>query len=237
MNTELAQVVEAAYSAFKADKPHDLGVCHRCCMEKWIEDDFLNYAPRELPLNYIKDWYFGAVAGGDGIVVHKEIAQYVIPKVLELLAKGKEPASVGDEVVLQRLDAGNKDRWSDSQNAVLQSYKTAYLNSLRDKDVGSMIDDVLCTFANAGFEASEMTTELMKWSDVELVSKLWLDWISWGKPNIWRTAFWDENTSNAKHVTQWYHSPELQQKAERVTLAENVTPEEKTKAQAVLWLI
>ncbi|WGI22381.1 hypothetical protein [Amylibacter sp. IMCC11727] len=236
MTPELARTVEAAYVAFKCLPPEDLGVCHRCCMEEWIEDDFLNHNPRDLRANYISDWYFAAVTAAGGVVAHKGISEFVMPRVLELLAEGKDPATVGEEVVLERLGAGLTDRWSKTQNATLEDFKCAYLDSLIN-DKGRMLDDVLCMFVNAGFDPTSLTDRLLGWNPRDLIEILHKDWVRWGKPSIWRTAFWDEKTMQAKQVMEWYHSNQLRNHITEYAAQHSDDAELSSKANAILRLI
>ncbi len=223
LSPKLGQIVEEAYHVFACPPPPDLGVCQFCCMYPEIETDFLNHSPRELTEAYIRDWYFAAVAGENGRVVHKPIANWVMPRVLEMLAQGAEPASVGDEVVLQRLAAGDSTRWNDNQNHVLERFQWAYIDNLPNCDDRVMLDDVLCMFALAGFETPPLTDHLMGWSDAALVNTLWRDWVSiYNHRSIWRTAFWEANELPAQHIWNWYLSEDLQERMTRIALDDEV---------------
>ncbi|MFM7444285.1 MAG: hypothetical protein ACKO2N_10310, partial [Tabrizicola sp.] len=104
----LNAAIDEAWRVFDMPAPATTGVCEHCCMDPKIEADFLRQKARDLPLAYVRDWYF--VAFTDDIN-HTHVAWF-LPRVLELLADGKEVASVGDEVAFQRLPrTGFPDRW------------------------------------------------------------------------------------------------------------------------------
>ena len=54
------EIIEEAYRVFAYPKPKSIEVCERCCMDPDIEADFFNPPVRELPLSYVRDWYFAA---------------------------------------------------------------------------------------------------------------------------------------------------------------------------------
>ncbi|GGE48922.1 hypothetical protein [Actibacterium pelagium] len=238
LSPELGAIIEQAYRLFACPPPPDLGVCQGCCMWPEIEADFLNHAPRDLTEAYVRDWYFAAVASKDGLIVHKPIACWIMPRVLEILAKGQEVASVGDEVVLQRLAAGDSDRWSADQNALLTRFKEAYLDLIPQRCDHVMLDDALCMFALAGFAAPAMTDQIMGWSDEVLTQVLHQDWIgSCIRPSIWRTAFWEANSDAAQHVWNWYLSDALLERMIKIALAEDLPDEICQKASEVERLL
>lgn len=238
LSSELGRIVEEAYDLFACPPPPDLGVCRFCCMSPEIETDFLNHGPRDLPDSYVADWYFAAVAGKDGVVVHKPIANWIMPKVLDMLARGAEPAYVGDEVVLQRLAAGQQERWSQSQIALLHRFQWAYIDQLPDRDSCVMLDDVMCMFALAGFDTKPMTDRVMSWQDETLVGVLWRNWINtYNSASIWRTAFWEANAPPAQHVWNWYLSEELLDRVTRAALDDNLSDNVKRQAAAVEQVI
>ncbi len=62
-------------------------------MDPAIEADFLKRAARDLPDAYVRDWFFAAYDSG---ITHAHVAWF-LPRVLEMLAAGKDVAIVGNE--------------------------------------------------------------------------------------------------------------------------------------------
>lgn len=202
-NNPLFEVVSDAYQAFACEKPSTLGVCKQCCMDRHIEKDFLVPAIGDLPDDYVREWFFAAVADD----FNHSVWMYLLPRVLELLAIGKDVSVIGIEVSLSRFPTGDASYWTAPQMEVLLRFQRLYLESGRFSE-GSLLDDVICMFANASFPIDGILTDIWRWSDERLVTQLWTDWCEWTINNeIWITTFW-ENEFNEK-VWSWYTSPEI----------------------------
>jgi len=140
-------LIEQAYGVFHYPKPTSTEVCIRCCMTPEIEDDFFNPVIRQLPLRYVRDW-FQAAYNPPGIA--KGTWAYLLPRVLEILAAGEEPASVGIEVSLSRFQTGNRANWSNREWKVLDRFQRDFLRGKVERGSDAM-DDVLCMFRLAGW--------------------------------------------------------------------------------------
>ncbi len=81
------ELIEEAYRVFESPKPTETGVCVKCCMDGKIEADFFTPPIRDMPLHYIQDWYHGAY---DPEGVPKAVWEYLLPRILELLAGGED---------------------------------------------------------------------------------------------------------------------------------------------------
>ncbi|MBA3909579.1 MAG: hypothetical protein C0524_06750 [Rhodobacter sp.] len=104
----LKAAIDEAWRVFDIPAPATTGVCVNCCMDPEIEADFLKRKARDLPLEYVRDWYFAAFTDA---ISHSHVAWF-LPRVMELLADGHEFAPAGDEVAFMRLPlTGFPDRW------------------------------------------------------------------------------------------------------------------------------
>lgn len=205
-------LIEQAFEVFDYPKPMQTGVCQNCCMYPEVEKDFLNPDIRDLPLHYVRDWFFAAFEG-EGI--SRRTWGYLLPRILEILAAGEDPASVAREVSLSRFETGVRAHWSEAEWAVLDQFQRAYLE--REKIPNSdYLDDTICMFGLAGWPLQGLLDQVTSWSDEVLVNRFWHDWCK-GRPSIWITAFWDEE--GQKTVRQYYSSPELTERIEAYALA------------------
>ncbi len=226
----LEDVVEGAYSAFNVPKPKSLGVCKNCCMYPKVEADFLNPAIRNLPDHYLQDWFFAAA----DIPLDKDIWAYLLPRVLDSLAQGKEPATVGIEVSLSRFPTGDPDQWSEEQWHVLDRFHRLFIDHQKTNKE-DFLDDILCMFGEARFSAEVSLNTLNAWSDEELTQKLWQDWCAIGRHGIWTTAFWEDEAHTP--IYHWFRSELLLDRLMRFGLSQNITPEMLQKVSQVTAVI
>ena len=181
-------IIEDAYRVFAGPKPVALEVCEGCCMEAEIEADFFRPDIEDLPLHYLRDWFFAAC---DPKGVSKGLWRYLLPRILEVLAVGEEPASVGMEVSLYRYRTGVADNWSDAEWDVLDRFQRAYLaRAILGEDASDFLDDTLCMFGIAGWPAPDLTAQVAEFPDDVLARRFWADWCR-GRPSVWINAFWD----------------------------------------------
>lgn len=199
--------IENAYRAFDLPKPAQTGVCVGCCMEPEIERDFFTPAIRELPLEYVRDWFFAA-SGPD---LARDTWGYLLPRVLEVLAAGEYPATVGLEVSLSRFPTGEKHRWSEAQWSVLDRFQRQYLHHYALTS-DEFLDDALCMFGNANWPLDDLFAQVAAWPDELLAERLWRDWCQGGNHSIWLTAFW--TVEGSKRAYAFYTSLAL---GERMT--------------------
>ena len=75
---------------------------------------------------------------------------------LDLLAQQEELTLVGTEVTLRRFGTGDKSRWSDAENELIDSYTQLYLDASHQHDT---LDEVLCMFSSAGHKAQDLMKE------------------------------------------------------------------------------
>ena len=228
-NSPFFDVIQDAYAVFDYDKPSATGVCVQCCMEPEIEERFFRPDIAEMPLHYVRDWFFAACNPG----LSKRIWGYLLPRVLELLACDQEPASVGLEVTLSRFPTGNRQQWSEAEWEVLDRFQRLYLvqsmNSRRD-----YLDDVLCMFGNAGWPLEDLFSQITDLPDEMIVGRLWSDWCI-GRPSVWITAFWEGGGNTA--AFSFYTSKAMRDRMERIALDEVTDLELAEKAMEVASVI
>lgn len=146
----LAPLVEEAYRLFKRPAPPGDGVCE-CCMEPEIKARFLQWPVRDIPLHDLRDWYFAAPEVPFPIVTMR----WLLPRILDGLARGEELASVGHEVVLHRLtSAGFPDDWKDDEVELINRFGAALAEAVASGRYGGdrfmELDECLCMLALGG---------------------------------------------------------------------------------------
>lgn len=198
-------VIDEAYRVFACPPPPTTGVCEHCCMYPEIERDFFKPPIRELPLYYLRDWFFAACSPP----LDKAVWQYLLPRVLEVLAAGEEPASVGLEVSLNRYPTGDRRCWTDDQWRVLERFRTLYLEDFA-RTGEAYLDDAVCMFGEAGWPLAALFEQMTGWSDTLLAERLWHDWCQYGRRSIWITAFWQQPGNT--RAFEFYTSRELYQR-------------------------
>lgn len=227
-------LIEEAYCVFDYPKPTSTEVCIRCCMTPEIEDDFFNPQIRELPLQYVQDW-FGAAY--DPPEIAKGTWAYLLPRILEILAAGEDPASVGIEVSLRRFETGNRAKWSLKEWEVLDRFQRDFLR--RKVESGrDALDDVLCMFRLAGWPLTDLLDQVDSVPTPLLAERLWRDWCAGcgpGREDVWITAFW-ESPDNSK-VYEFYTSLIMRDRFSSLALSDDVDRELAEKAMAVAAVI
>jgi hypothetical protein len=228
------EIISDAYHAFAGPKPKSIEVCENCCMYPDIEADFFNPPIRELPLEYVRDWYFAAYQPPG---VAKETWSYLLPRILEILATGEQVSSIGFEVSLSRFQTGDRANWSTRQWTVLDRFQRAFL----DREIRRMnecLDDFVCMFALAGWPLDDLLAQIEAASDEELALRFWNDWVrdhAPGREGIWITAFWE--SSGNSEVYDFYTSQALHDRMTAVALDDATDPELAAKAFAVASVI
>lgn len=205
---------------FDMPTPATTGVCENCCMDPEIEANFLKQKPRDLPLPYVRDWYFAAFTDD---ISHNHVA-WLLPRVLELLADGKEVASVGDEVAFQRLPrTGFPDRWPERQVAAINRFALAYLEMKLAADPPlswGQLDYLLCMFGEGGIDIGPLMRRLDELSDDDLADLLHRTWIYAQAGSIPFDAFWSREPARSM-AWGWYTSATLMERMERAAMAGN----------------
>ena len=225
------EIIEEAYRVFKYPTPASIEVCQKCCMDAKIEADFFNPPIHELPLEYVRDWYFAAYDPATGVA--KATWAYLLPRLLEILASGEDVADVGFEVSLSRFDTGNPKNWSQAEWSVLDRFRRKLLQH-RIEDTKDLLDDVICMFRLAGWPLNDLTAQVEAASSEVLALRLWNDWCSWqapGRESIWVTAFW--NSPDNSNILVFYTSDGLYEKMASLALNDDTEPELAAKASAV----
>lgn len=228
------EIVEEAYHAFACPKPKSTEVCENCCMDPAIEADFFNPPIRNLPLEYLRDWYFAAYQP-PGIA--KETWTYLLPRVLEVLAAGEEVSNIGFEVSLSRFETGNRANWSARQWSVLDRFQRAFL----DREIRrphEFLDDFVCMFGLAGWSLKNLIAQIESASTEQLAERFWNDWCRGhvpGREAIWITAFW-KSPHNAE-IYDFYSSQALHERMSALALDGEADPELAAKAFAVASVI
>ncbi len=223
-------IIEDAYQVFCYDTPSSTEVCVGCCMDREIEADFFSPPIRDLPLHYLQDWYFAAY---DPSGVSKRTWGYLLPRVLEVLAAGDDPAMVGLEVSLNRFQTGVRENWSDAEWAVLNRFQRAYLE--RSMSQGEdYLDDILCMFGLAGWPLQELFDQVSAFPDELLVRRFHRDWCL-GRPTIWITAFWERSGNTA--AFEFYTSRRMYERFEMLAFDPETNPDLAEKAMQVASVI
>jgi hypothetical protein len=184
-------LIEEAYRVFDYPKPSSTEVCQHCCMDSKIEAAFFNPPIRQLPLEYVRDWYGAAYDPKTGIA--KTTWAYLLPRLLEILATDEDLGGAGLEVSLSRFDTGNSKNWSIKEWAVLDRFQRMFLHH-RIGNTKEFLDDVVCMFKLGGWALDDLTDQVEAAPSEKLAARLWNDWYAGcapGRENIWVTAFWD----------------------------------------------
>lgn len=187
-NHPLFETVQDAYNIFRQG-PTEHAVCD-CCMSSKVRADFFKHGQRNLPLEYINDWFFAAA----DIPMKQAQWRFVLPRILEVLASGNEPSSTGYEVSLSRFPTGDANCWNKEEWQILERFRYLFLEQISEPD-SEFLDDYICMFANAGWPCRDLFKQVFSWSNEVLTLRLWNDWCSWGKLSaVWITTFWDSTS-------------------------------------------
>jgi len=227
-------LIDQAYRVFACPKPESIGVCERCCMDREIEADFFSSPIRQLPLRYVRDWYFAAYQPPG---VPKETWAYLLPRILEILAFGEDVGSAGIEVSLSRYETGNPDNWSTREWAVIDQFQRAFLTH-KIEHGDDRLDDVLCMFGLAGWSLGDLIDQVRLIDDATLAERFWNDWCHDhvpGREGIWVTAFWEGSANST--LFEFYASKELHVRMAKLALADGTEPSLSERAAAVASVI
>lgn len=214
----LTAAIAGAWQAFDLPAPLTTGVCQGCCMDPQIEADFLRKAARDLPSDYIRDWYFAAYDEG---LRHAHVAWF-LPRVMEMLAAGEDVAAVGNQVALGRLPlTGFPDRWPERQAQAVQGFALAYFDALIHGDLPPAqldLDGTLCMFGEGGVDLAPLLALLDDLPDADLVDLLHAAWVYCGHGRIGFDAFWSREPARSL-AWAWYTSDALRDRMEKAALA------------------
>lgn len=228
------EIIDEAYRVFRCPKPKSIEVCENCCMAATIEADFFRPQIRELPIEYVRDWFFAAYQPPG---VAPETWTYLLPRILEILAAGEEVSSAGFEVSLNRFETGNPANWTAQRWSVLNRFQRAFL----DREIrrpNDFLDDFVCMFGLAGWDLDGLVTQIESASDKELAERFWHDWVQHrapGREGIWITAFWKSHANST--MFDFYTSKRLHDRMTALALSDQTDPELAAKASAVASVI
>jgi hypothetical protein len=216
----LKAAIDEAWRVFDMPAPATPGVCEHCCMDPKIEVNFLKRPARDLPLEYVRDWYFAAFTDD---ISHNHVAWF-LPRVMELLADGQDVASVGNEVAFSRLPrTGFPDRWPERQVAAIDRFALAYLEMklATDPPMGwGELDYLLCMFGEGGIDIGPLLKRLDALADADLTTLLYATWFHADSGSIPFDAFWSREPAKSMAWT-WYTSAHLLARMEQAALAGN----------------
>ncbi|MGL5008895.1 MAG: hypothetical protein ACRC6I_03375 [Paracoccaceae bacterium] len=216
----LETAIEHAWRVFDLPAPATTGVCVHCCMDRAIEADFLRRKARDLPDHYIRDWYFAAY---DNSMTHDHVAWF-LPRVMEMLAAGKEIAMVGQEVVLSRLPfAGYPDQWSHQEVTAVNRFALAFLEAKLVEKTRSRFQDIdswLCMIGQGGIDVAPLLRRMDAMTDDDLAALLHGEWFISGLGYLPNNAFWSVEPAKTL-VRNWYTSSALAERMERAAMAGN----------------
>lgn len=228
-------IIEEAYRVFDYPKPNSIEVCRHCCMDAEIEADFFHPPIRQLPLEYVRDWFSAAYDPARGVA--KATWAYLLPRLLEILATGEDVADVGFEVSLSRFDTGNPENWLAQEWAVLDRFQRRFLH-YRIEAGDEFLDDAICMFKLAGWRLDDLMEQVESAPRETLAFRFWNDWYAGrasGQGSIWVTTFW--NGPDKARIGDFYRSDGLYRRMETLALDDNVDPELAAKASAVANLM
>lgn len=225
-----AGIIADAYRVFSGPTPTDTEVCQGCCMDAEIERDFFVPPIEELPLDYLRDWYFAAYRDAG---ISKTIWAYLLPRVMEVLAVGQDACIYGPEVTLSRYTTASTSPWSAAEWDVIDRFQRAYLDrEMRDGSEG--LDATLCMFAKSGWALDDLFAQILTCEDCVLVNRLHRAWCR-GTPYIWLTAFWSR--TQKEEVMAHYTSSVLAKRMETIVLNDDTPPDTMEKALTLMDVI
>ena len=188
-------------------------------MDPAIAADFFKPEIRDLPVNYLRDW-FGAAFSPDG--VSRDVWTYLLPRILEVLAAGGEVSNTGIELVLARFETGKADQWNPDQWSVLDRFQRQYLRAgsvTAESWPRPTLDDVLCMFRRGGWPLDGLLSQAEELPDPALAERLWQDWCDYRSAGgtIDLSPFW--RNSERDIVYGFYTSEGLRSRMEALALA------------------
>ena len=178
-------------------------------MHPEVEARLLNWPVREIPLDDLRDWYFAASDNP----FPRPVMKWFLPRILELIADGRELASVGHEVALRRLhDSGFPADWPDAAVDLVNRFavtlavttvvcpKTA-AHPIEDR---ATLDETLCLLGQGGVDMALVLAKLDTLPTEVLAGAFGRDWALMGH-EISINAFWESGPAKDM-VLGWYTS-------------------------------
>ncbi len=217
---ELASLIEEGYALFEAPRPPAHGCCENCCMYAQVEARLLDWPVRAIPEDDLRDWYFAASDNP----FPRAVMKWFLPRVLHLVAEGRELASVGHEVVLRRLhDSGFPQEWPEAVVDFMTRYATVLMlitvhcpktfdDSPADRPADHpadrpVMDEMLCMLGQGGVDLVPVLAQLDALPIETLAAAFSRDW-SLNRREIVVNAFWESGPAKDL-VYGWYSSESL----------------------------
>lgn len=216
---ELYELIEDAYRVFSYPKPKSVEVCESCCMVPEIVADFFNSPIRELPFDYLRDWYAAAYSPRG---VSKKLWGHFLPRIFEILALDQNPSDCGVELIFQRFETGNPKHWNKSEWDVIDRFQQAILRRSLSSDQ-ICLEEALCMFALGGWNIHDLLAQVLDYPTETLVKEFAKHW---GREygDMTGTPFWESEAEET--VIAFYTSRQMYDKLYAFILEEetNTTP-------------
>lgn len=200
----LTAALAAAWRVFDRPAPADLAVCTACCMDAALADEIRATPARSLSLHHLSEWLAAAFDNGAG----REVLLWLLPRMFDFLAEGREISHLGPEVTFVRLRAtGFPDRWPQAEADAVQDFCLALFE--RKLAGRGAIDPWLCMIAGSGLNIRPFLERLWALPDPDLAALLHAGWSApEGAGRIAFTPFWADVPARAE-VWAWYTAPDL----------------------------
>jgi hypothetical protein len=213
----LRAAIDEAWRVFDIPAPQDLGVCTGCCMDPALAAEMQATPARELSERHVLEWY-GAAFTSDPTFGQ---VTWFLPRVLEMLADGKEVAHVGEEVAFARLPlTGFPGRWPERQVAAINCFALAHLDMKLVADPPldwGELDRMLCMFGQGGIDMGPLLARLDALPDRDLAAILHQSWYYFKSGSIPVNAFWSRQPAKSQ-VWGWYTSKALMERMARAAM-------------------
>lgn len=198
LSEELEALVREGYARLTVPSPSEVGVCTDCCMSPETARAMLATPVRDMPERMVREWY-AAAYGTDAGLGH---LYWLLPRVLDLLAQGREVATVGNEVVFRGCGETAPIRdWPEARRDLVTRFAAALVEarlSLERPD----LDAQFCMFSQGGMDLRPILDRLDATPAEWLAQGIVADW-RWGAPGIGRNAFWTDE-ADITLVRGWF---------------------------------
>ena len=114
---------------------------------------------------------------------------YLLPRVLEVVACGEDPSCLGIEVTFRAV-TGDPALWTPVQWQVLDAFQRAIFR-MQPPAMAWTIDELLCAFSSGGWAQETLWAQVLDWPVATLVRRLHRDWGGGAQLGVWSTAFWN----------------------------------------------
>jgi hypothetical protein len=201
----LTAAIDEAWRVFDLPAPATIGVCTDCCMKPVLAAEMLATSARDLTEHHLSEWHYAAYATGIG----RPHLAWLLPRMFELLAEGKDVCGIGPQVLLARLPlTGFPGQWPEGEVEAVRRFCLAFFDQ-KIATCDPEIDSWLCMMASGGLDICPFLDRLWALSDADLAALLYANWIEpWREGWITFTAFW-QNVPACNQVWTFYTSSDL----------------------------